>query len=219
MSLPRRRVLASTAAAVLAATGPGARAAGARAGGARPGARTAGGAGPDFGALGRAMDGRLVLPGDADYAEARQLFQPRYDTVAPAAVAYPAHAGDVAVCLDFARRSAAAVVPRGGGHSYAGWSTRAGGLVLDTGAMAAVTVEGGEVRVGAGARLAEVHAALAARGLGVPAGLCPSVGIAGLALGGRARAGAPVPTGPPRTGSRGARGGHPGTGWSARSAP
>ncbi|AZM92503.1 FAD-binding oxidoreductase [Streptomyces sp. W1SF4] len=189
MSLPRRRILASTAAAVLAATGTGARAdgartAGARTAGGRPGARSAGGAGPDFGALGRAMDGRLVLPGDADYAEARQLFQPRYDTVAPAAVAYPAHAGDVAVCLDFARRSAAAVVPRGGGHSYAGWSTAAGALVVDTGAMAAVTADGDEVRVGAGARLAEVHEALAARGLGVPAGLCPSVGIAGLALGG-----------------------------------
>ncbi|MCX5380670.1 FAD-binding oxidoreductase [Streptomyces sp. NBC_00091] len=178
MSLPRRRVLAAgTAAAVLAAAGGSARADGAR-GHARPAA------GPDFGALSRAMDGRVVLPGDADYAEARQLFQPRYDTVAPGAVAYPAHAGDVAVCLDFARRSAAPVVPRGGGHSYAGWSTVAAGLVVDTGAMAAVTVEGDEVRVGAGARLADVHAVLAARGLGVPAGLCPSVGIAGLTLGG-----------------------------------
>ncbi|MFF5705057.1 FAD-binding oxidoreductase [Streptomyces sp. NPDC012794] len=184
MSLPRRRALATAAAAVLAATGASARTDGIRDGGARRGPRAAAGAGPGFGALGRAMDGRLVLPGDADYAEARQLFQPRYDAVAPGAVAYPAHAGDVAVCLDFARRSAAAVVPRGGGHGYAGWSTVAGGLVVDTGAMAAVTVEGDVVRVGAGARLAEVHAALAARGLGVPAGLCPSVGIAGLTLGG-----------------------------------
>ncbi|MEU9038451.1 FAD-binding oxidoreductase [Streptomyces sp. NPDC048352] len=184
MSLPRRRVLAGTAAAVLAAAGTGARAAGVRSGGARRDALTAAGAGPDFAALARAMDGRLVRAGDADYAEARQLFQSRYDGVAPGAVAYPAHAGDVAVCLGFARRSGAAVVPRGGGHSYGGWSTVAGGLVVDTGAMAAVTVEGDGVRVGAGARLADVHGALAARGLGVPAGLCPSVGIAGLTLGG-----------------------------------
>ncbi|MDH6543570.1 FAD-binding oxidoreductase [Streptomyces sp. SPB4] len=169
MSLPRRRVLAGTAAAVLASVGAAARS-----------PRAA----PDFGALARALDGRVVLPGAADYAEARQLFQPRYDSVSPAAVAYPAHAGDVAVCLDFARRSGAPVVPRGGGHSYAGWSTVASGLVVDVGAMAAVAVEGDEVRVGAGARLAGVHAALAADGLGVPAGLCPSVGIAGLALGG-----------------------------------
>ncbi|MEW2141008.1 FAD-binding oxidoreductase [Streptomyces sp. NPDC005409] len=165
MSLPRRRVLAGAAAAVLATAGAARR-------------------GPDYGALARAVDGRVVLPGDREYPEARRLFQPRYDAVAPGAVAYPAHAGDVAVCLDFARRSAVAVVPRGGGHSYAGWSTRAAGLVLDTGAMAAVSVDGDGVRIGAGARLGDVNASLAARGLAVPTGLCPSVGIAGLTLGG-----------------------------------
>ncbi|MEU9104309.1 FAD-binding oxidoreductase [Streptomyces xanthophaeus] len=165
MSLHRRQVLGTAAAAVLVTVGAAAR-------------------GPDFGALARGIDGRVVLPGDRDYPEARQLFQPRYDGAAPGAVAYPAHADDVAVCLDFARRSGAPVVPRGGGHSYAGWSTRAAGLVLDTGAMAAVTVEGSGVRIGAGARLGEVNAVLAGRGLGIPTGLCPSVGIAGLALGG-----------------------------------
>ncbi|MEY2233291.1 FAD-binding oxidoreductase [Streptomyces sp. BF23-19] len=170
MSLNRRQVLGSAAAAVLATVGAAART-------------------PDYGALARGIDGRVVLPGEPDYPEARRLFQPRYDTVAPAAVAYPAHAGDVAVCLDFARRTGAPVVPRGGGHSYAGWSTRSAGLVVDTGAMAAVSVEGdgdsgGGVRVGAGARLGDVHAALAGRGRSVPTGLCPSVGIAGLTLGG-----------------------------------
>ncbi|MFD3546805.1 FAD-binding oxidoreductase [Streptomyces sp. NPDC058655] len=165
MSLHRRRVLGAAAAAVLACVGAAAR-------------------GPDYGALARGIDGRVVLPGDRDYPEARQLFQPRYDAVSPGAVAYPAHAGDVAVCLDFARRSAVAVVPRGGGHSYAGWSTRAAGLVVDTGAMAAVAVEGNGVRVGAGARLGDLNAALAARGRALPTGLCPSVGIAGLTLGG-----------------------------------
>ncbi|WP_030774062.1 FAD-binding oxidoreductase [Streptomyces sp. NRRL F-2664] len=165
MSLPRRQILGGAAAAVLAGVGA-----------------AAGGA--DYGALARGIDGRLVLPGDRDYAEARRLFQPRYDGVAPAAVACPAHAGDVAVCLDFARRTAVPVVPRGGGHGYAGWATRTGALVIDTAAMAAVAVEGDGVRIGAGARLGDVHAALAGRGLSVPTGLCPSVGIAGLTLGG-----------------------------------
>lgn len=166
MTLPRRRLLGTAAAAVVCCLG------------------AAGRGGPDYGALARGLDGRVVLPGERDFDEARRLFQPRYDTVAPAAVAYPAHAGDVAVCLDFARRSGAPVVPRGGGHSYAGWSTRAGGLVVDTGAMAVVAADGDGVRIGAGARLGEVNAVLARRGLAVPTGLCPSVGIAGLALGG-----------------------------------
>lgn len=165
MSLRRRQVLGGAAAAVLVSVG-------------------AAGRSPDYGALARGLDGRVVLPGDREYSEARQLFQPRYDAVAPGAVAYPAHAGDVAACLDFARRAAVPVVARGGGHGYAGWSTRAGGLVVDVGAMAAVAVTSDGVRVGAGARLGDVNAALAGRGLAVPTGLCPSVGIAGLTLGG-----------------------------------
>lgn len=165
MTLRRRQVLGSAAAAVLASVG-------------------ARGRGPDFAALARGIEGRLVLPGDREYQEARQQFQPRYDTVAPRAVAYPAHADDVAACLDFARRTAVPVVARGGGHGYAGWSTRTGALVVDVGAMAGTEIDGDGVRVGAGARLGDVNAALAARGLAVPTGLCPSVGIAGLTLGG-----------------------------------
>ncbi|WP_328764647.1 FAD-binding oxidoreductase [Streptomyces sp. NBC_00272] len=173
MSLHRRRLLGSAPAAVLAAIGAvGALGAGTPA------------RGPDWAALARGIDGRVVLPGDRDYPEARQLFQPRYDAVAPGAVAYPAHAADVAVCLDFARRSAVPLVPRGGGHSYAGWSTNSGGLVVDVGAMAGLTVEGSGVRIGAGARLGDVNRTLAGRGMGLPTGLCPTVGIAGLTLGG-----------------------------------
>ncbi|MFD9301402.1 FAD-binding oxidoreductase [Streptomyces sp. NPDC060048] len=168
MSLHRRQLLAAGAAGALASLG----AAGRRA------------RDPGFGALARALDGRLVTADDPDYPEARRLFQPRYDTVRPGAVAYPAHAGDVSVCLDFARRSAVPVVARGGGHGYAGWSTREAGLVIDAGAMAEVSASGADVRIGAGARLGDVNAALAERGLAVPTGLCPSVGIAGLTLGG-----------------------------------
>ncbi|MHC6624974.1 FAD-binding oxidoreductase [Streptomyces globosus] len=177
MALHRRRLLGSAPAAVLAAVAAG-----------RP-AAAGSSRGPDCAALARGLDGRVVLPGDPDYPEARQLFQPRYDGIAPAAVAYPAHAGDVAACLDFARRSRVPVVPRGGGHSYAGWSTRAGGLVVDLGAHDRTAVEGSAaegtaVRIGAGARIGDVNRTLAARGLGIPTGLCPTVGIAGLTLGG-----------------------------------
>ncbi|MFJ7263414.1 FAD-binding oxidoreductase [Streptomyces globosus] len=177
MALHRRRLLGSAPAAVLAAVAAG-----------RP-AAAGSSRGPDCAALARGLDGRVVLPGDPDYPEARQLFQPRYDGIAPAAVAYPAHAGDVAACLDFARRSRLPVVPRGGGHSYAGWSTRAGGLVVDLGALDRTAAEGSAaegtaVRIGAGARIGDVNRTLAARGLGIPTGLCPTVGIAGLTLGG-----------------------------------
>jgi FAD/FMN-containing dehydrogenase len=74
---------------------------------------------------------------------------------------------------------------RSGGHSYPGWSTSRG-LVIDVSSLAAVIVDTAHhtARVGAGARLTDVYAALAAKGVGIAGGSCPSVGIAGLAMGG-----------------------------------
>jgi FAD/FMN-containing dehydrogenase len=51
--------------------------------------------------------------------------------------------------------------------------------------MASISIDPtGTAVIGAGARLIDVYAALAARGRALPAGSCPTVGIAGLALGG-----------------------------------
>jgi FAD/FMN-containing dehydrogenase len=75
-------------------------------------------------------------------------------------------------------------VPRAGGHSYAGYSTTSNGVVVDLSRMRGVRVSNGQATIGAGTQLIDVYAKLSARGLLVPAGSCPSVGIAGLALGG-----------------------------------
>ena len=45
-------------------------------------------------------------------------------------------------------------------------------------------VAAGQAVVGPGARLGNIYNALAAHGLAIPAGTCPSVGIGGHALGG-----------------------------------
>lgn len=137
----------------------------------------------DWAALARGLSGRLVRPGDAGYDTARRLYSPRYDQVRPAAVAYCAGPADVRECLSFAVRFGVPVTPRSGGHSYAGWSTGTG-LVLDVTPMRAVSVAAGTATVGAGARLVDVYAGLAPAGVTIPAGSCPTVGIAGLTLGG-----------------------------------
>lgn len=143
-----------------------------------------GSAGPaDWAALAKDLQGTLVRPGDAAYPEASRLYQPQFDTLRPAAVAYLAGAQDAASCLAFARRYGVPIVPRSGGHSYAGWSGGPG-LVLDVGRLNGVSASGGTATVGAGARLIDVYGGLADRQLTVPAGSCPSVGVAGLALGG-----------------------------------
>ena len=139
----------------------------------------------DWSTLARSLQGKLVRPGDPGYPTALQLFNPRFDSVRPAAIAYCTSPADIQACLAFARRFGLPLAPRAGGHSYAGYSTTTG-LVLDVSHMSTVTVhtDSGTATVGAGARLIDVYATLAQYGLALPAGSCPTVGIAGLTLGG-----------------------------------
>ncbi len=76
------------------------------------------------------------------------------------------------------------IVARSGGHSYGGYSTTPG-VTVDVSRLKAVALDGhGRAVIGAGARLIDVYDVLAQHGRTVPAGSCPSVAIAGLALGG-----------------------------------
>ncbi len=139
----------------------------------------------DWAALANSLQGSLIRPTSAGYPLAHQLFDPRFDSVQPMAIAYSASPADVQHCLTFAQQCGVPLVPRSGGHSYAGYSTSTG-LVLDVSQMNTVSVDAQArtAAVGAGAKLIDVYAALAQAGLALPAGSCPTVGIAGLALGG-----------------------------------
>jgi FAD/FMN-containing dehydrogenase len=136
-------------------------------------------------ALGRALDGRLVLPSNARYASSRLVYDLRYETERPLAVAYCASPLDVARCLQFTRQHKIAPIPRSGGHSYGGYSTGSG-LVIDVSAMNRTSFDAtnGTALVGAGISLIDLYAACAAAGALIPGGSCPTVGIAGLTLGG-----------------------------------
>jgi FAD/FMN-containing dehydrogenase len=127
----------------------------------------------------------LVLPTDSSYEVSRRLWDSRYDDLTPQAIAYCSSPSDVQRCLELARNAGITPRPRSGGHSYGGWSS-GNGLIVDTTAMASVSVDAGAgtATIGAGARLVDVYAALAAQGRALPAGSCPTVGIAGLILGG-----------------------------------
>jgi FAD/FMN-containing dehydrogenase len=139
----------------------------------------------DWSALAGDLAGRLVRPDDHDYATARLLYNPRFDHVRPAAVAFCATPADVRNCLAFARRYGVTPTPRAGGHSYLGASTGPG-LVVDVSRMTETRVDTGAdtAVVGAGVRLIDLYARLADRGVTVPAGTCPTVGVTGLTLGG-----------------------------------
>jgi FAD/FMN-containing dehydrogenase len=139
----------------------------------------------DWTTLANSLKGPLVRPGSSQYAVARRLFDPHFDTVSPMAVAYCTSPADVQTCLAFARRFNLPLVPRCGGHSYAGYSTTTG-IVVDVTRMNTVSVNAraGTATVGSGAKLIDVYSALAQQGVVLPAGSCPTVGISGLTLGG-----------------------------------
>src|SRR5438876_5184204 len=77
----------------------------------------------DWAALARSLQGTLVRPGSSQYPTALQLFNTLFDSVQPVAIAYCASPMDVQTCLSFAHRFGLPLVPRSGGHSYAGYST------------------------------------------------------------------------------------------------
>ncbi|MFP3992808.1 FAD-binding oxidoreductase, partial [Streptomyces sp. E11-3] len=138
---------------------------------------------PDLPALAQDLDGTLVRPGEAAWKTARQLYNPRFDDLKPTAVAYVAHPDDIRTALAFARRTQTPVAVRNGGHSYTGWSSGDGRLIIDVSRLNKIA-PGATATIGAGARLIDVYRTLAAKGVTLPAGTCPSVGITGLTLGG-----------------------------------
>ncbi|MCE0539511.1 FAD-binding oxidoreductase [Kineosporia rhizophila] len=139
----------------------------------------------DWPGLRKALDGSLYLPGDPAYAQAALPYNSALGPRTPAAIAMVNGRTDIKRCLTRAAGHGIPIAPRSGGHSYAGYSTPDGGLVIDVSRANKITIkDDGTVQIGAGARLSEVYAALAARGRALPGGSCPSVGIAGLTLGG-----------------------------------
>jgi FAD/FMN-containing dehydrogenase len=135
-------------------------------------------------ALRSAVRGPVLLPRTPGYDAARLVYNTRYDGIRPDAVVQPLDTRDVQAVVRWAGRFGVRVVPRSGGHDYAGYSTTSNGVVVDLRRLRRIRIANGRASVGAGAQLIDVYARLARRGLLVPAGSCPSVGIAGLTLGG-----------------------------------
>jgi len=91
----------------------------------------------------------------------------------------------VSTAIQWARANQVPFATRSGGHSYEGFS-QSTGLVIDTRLMKTINVSADRksVQVGAGCALGEVYSALSAYNLAIPAGSCPTVGVAGHTLGG-----------------------------------
>ena len=133
-----------------------------------------------------AMPGRVVIPEDARFDEARRAWNPAIDQ-RPAAVAFPESPQDVAAAVLSAREFGLRVAAQGTGHSAGPLGSLEDTILLKTERMREVSVDPARrtARVEAGvAWLEVVDAAAAQHGLAALAGSSPDVGVVGYTLAG-----------------------------------
>lgn len=134
-----------------------------------------------------AFDGRLVLPSDADWEDARvgRVFNGRRPDRQPDAVLIAASVADVQRGVRLAAERGWSVAVRSGGHAWAAWSVRDGGLLIDLGALRDIVYDPDTEIVSAGPATKggeELSPFLEQRGRFFNGGHCPSVGIGGFLL-------------------------------------
>ncbi len=137
-------------------------------------------------AAGPPIRGQVIRRGASGFLQAAHVYNERFDGVLPNFVARPVDAADVRTAVSWGVAHGVPLRARSGGHSYAGYSTLSGGMVVDLRNLRGISVNthNRTATIGAGSQLIDVYAALAARGVTIPAGSCPSVGVAGHAMGG-----------------------------------
>jgi FAD/FMN-containing dehydrogenase len=136
-------------------------------------------------ALRQRLRGRLIGPDDADYDDARALYNGMIDK-RPRWIARCADVADVLAAVAFGRDQGLLVAVRGGGHNGPGLGSVDDGLVVDLSPMRGVRVDPARrtVRVEGGCTSGDVDHAAHAFGLAVPFGIVSTTGVAGLTLGG-----------------------------------
>ncbi|WP_338845290.1 FAD-dependent oxidoreductase [Massilia sp. W12] len=136
-------------------------------------------------ALRKTLHGRLILPGEMGYMMAAYPNNARWADVLPFAIVMCADAHDVQFAIRWARDLQLPFAIRSGGHNYAGFSTTRG-LLIDVKAMNGIRLDpkNGTVTIAAGVNNQNMADAMSGTDFAVPSGRCPTVGAAGLVLGG-----------------------------------
>ena len=131
------------------------------------------------------LRGQTFCPDKPGYDEARTIPNAMIAR-RPAMIARCAGAADVIACVREARDHDLLVSVRGGGHSIAGKAVCEDGLMIDMSGMKGIRVDPARqtVRAQTGLKLGEFDRETQAFGLATTQGLVPTVGIAGLTLGG-----------------------------------
>jgi hypothetical protein len=131
------------------------------------------------------LAGEVILPHDKQYGKARRVWNHAVNK-RPAIVARCANEKDVVRSVEFARRHEMLTAVRSGGHSFAGHGVCDGGMVIDLSILKRAELDPVDRRITieSGIVAAELDCLTQAFRMAVPLGSCPTVGVAGYALGG-----------------------------------
>lgn len=131
------------------------------------------------------ITGEVITRDSKKYEDARLSWNRAID-VHPLIIIYCYKEKDVINAIKFAKKNSFEFRIRSGGHSYEGYSTGENLLVIDVSNLKEINIDEDKkiVKLGGGVRNREAYEALGAKGYPFPGGGCPTVGVAGLILGG-----------------------------------
>jgi FAD/FMN-containing dehydrogenase len=131
------------------------------------------------------LTGRIVRPGDADYATASTGWDELFSHY-PLVIVFAQQTQDVVNALTWARQNDVALRVRSGRHSLEGWSNVDNGIVIDVSALksAQINPASSTATVGAGLNQLEAVTMLGKQGFAAPTGTEGSVGLVGATVGG-----------------------------------
>ena len=135
--------------------------------------------------LGPGFAGEVILPAGEGYDEACRMFNSMADR-RPAVIARTASTDDVVAAVNHARERGLELAVRCGGHSVAGLSTCADGLLIDLAGMKQIEIDPDAriARTGGGVLWGEFDKATQEHALHTPGGRITTTGVGGFTTGG-----------------------------------
>ena len=129
--------------------------------------------------------GQTITPDDADYDDARRVYNAMIDR-RPHVIVRCEGVGDVVAAVNYARENGLAVAVRGGVAQRAGFGTADDAVVIDLVRMQGVEVDPARqtARAQGGATWGAFNDATHAHGLATTGGIISTTGVGGLTLGG-----------------------------------
>ena len=131
------------------------------------------------------LTGEIITPCDEQYDEDRQEYN-RSIQKFPKVIVYCCNKTDIINAICWAQEKCVEIRIRNGGHNYEGYSIGDNVLVIDISRMNKLKLDKKKnvIKIDGGVINSQIYELLGSEGYPFPSGTCPTVGAAGLTLGG-----------------------------------